>query len=363
MLLFIKNIKIKSKTGLTKKYPIVIQLPITNNCNSKCVMCNVHKMNPTKEMSSDQFKKVLNSSLFKKVIAVGINGGEPTLNKNLIQYVDVILALPKIKSLNIISHGFNQKILLSKLEEIYTKCKKAKVLFHVSISLDGVGQVHNNIRGLNVFNITAATIDEINNNKHKYCDSLDVGCTVIKQNVNHLNELSVYAESKNIDLRYRLGISNKRIESDKLLDDFSVLNNEYTQSALEFFYSQMGKEKSLSGKFKYFSIYYFLKSNEPKRLLGCLWQEDGVTLDHEGNIYYCAVESEKIGNLLSDNGESNFFLKENLQYRKTIIDSKCDNCIHDYPGVPTFINVLPFLKELFHRNFFTKKYKYLSKIS
>ena len=363
LLFFIKNVKIKAASGLSKKYPLVIQFPITNKCNSKCVMCNVHKMNPTEEMSSEQLKKMLSSPLFKKVKAVGINGGEPTLNKSLIQYVEAILTLPKIKALNIISHGFNQKMLLNDLKEIYIKCKKAKVSFHVSISLDGVGLVHNNIRGLNVFDITASTIDEINNNKHKYCDSLDVGCTVIKQNINHLNELSVYAEVKNIDIRYRLGISNKRIESNKLLDDFSILNNEYTQAGMEFFYSQIGKEKSISRKFKYFSIYYFLKQKKTKRLLGCFWQENGVTLNHEGNIYYCAVESEKIGNLLSDNGESVFFSKENLQYRKTIIDTKCDSCIHDYSGQPNLSNILPFLKELFYRNIFSKKYRFLSKIN
>lgn len=361
LLLFVKNTTLRRKSGLVKKYPKVIQLPITYKCNSKCVMCNIWKMDSDNEMNLESFSKVLKSDLFKKVVAVGINGGEPSLVKQLPEYIDVVLKLPKLKSLSIISHGFNQKMLLPKLKAIYQKCKKDGVTFNVSISLDGVGDIYNTVRGLKVFDITASTIDEINKNKSQYCDAFDVGCTVIKHNVNYLSELSEYARSKNINIKYRLGISNKRIESNKLLNDFSVFNDKNVQTTKEFFYSRIGQEKKLYDKFKYFSIYYFLNNNYSKRLFGCFWQNEGITLDSKGNIYYCAVESDKIGNLLNDDGVSTFFLAENLKYRQNIIDTKCDNCIHDYAGNPKFSNIIPFIKELYFRNMFTAIYKFLSK--
>lgn len=354
---FIKNSRFRKKSGLAKKYPKVIQLPITYKCNSKCVMCNIWKMNSDNEMTLDDFKKVMKSDLFKKVIAVGINGGEPSLLKQLLQYIDVVLRLPKIKSISLISHGFNKKFLLPQLKIIYQKCKKAGVVFNVSISLDGIGDVYNTIRGVETFKITASTIDEINKNKSEYCDNFDVSCTVIKQNINDLNELSEYTSSRNIDIKYRLGISNKRIESNKLLEKFSVLNDKNIQTAKEFFYSRIGKESNLYDKFKYFAIYYYLNNNFSKRLLGCYWQDEGVTLDAKGNIYYCAVESKKIGNLLTDDGESVFFSEDNLKYRKSILETKCNTCIHDYAGKPKFKNIKLFLKEIFYRNMFTTMYK------
>ena len=324
-------------------------------------MCNIWKMNSDNEMNLDNFKQVMKSKLFKKVVAVGINGGEPSLLKQLPEYIDVVLQLPKLKSLSIISHGFNQKLLLPKLKSIYQKCKNAGITFNISVSLDGIGDVYNKIRGVNVFNITASTIDEINQNQSQYCDAFDVGCTVIKQNVNHLSELSYYANSKDLNIKYRLGISNKRIESNKLLNDFSVFDNPDVQPAKEFFYSRIGQENKLYNKFKYFSMYYFLNNDFSKRLLGCFWKDEGVTLDSKGNIYYCAVESNKIGNLLNDEGVSTFFSKQNLNYRKSILSSKCDTCIHDYAGTPRFENIIPFFKELYYRNMFTAVYKFLSK--
>ncbi len=361
ILSFLRNTRLQKTSGLKKKYPRVIQLPITYKCNSKCVMCNIWKMNSDDEMNLETFSKVLKSRLFKKVVAVGINGGEPSLVKQLPEYIDAVLLLPKLKSISIISHGFNQKLLLPQLKTIYKKAKNAGVKFNVSISLDGVGDIYNKVRGLNVFHVTASTIDEINNNLNLYCDYFEVGCTVIQQNINELTELANYAKNKNINIKYRLGISNNRIESYKLLDNFSVLNNQYVQTAKEFFYSLIGKENRIYNKFKYFSIYYYLEHGFSKRLLGCLWQDKGITLDSKGNIYYCAVESKKLGNLLTDDAESTFFSKENLQYRKNIIDTKCNGCIHDYAGAPEFRNIIPFIKELFNRNLFANRYKLLSK--
>ncbi len=359
---FLKNVRLRKISGSKKKYPLVIQLPITYKCNSKCTMCNIWKMDSENEMNLETFQKAIKSKLFKKVIAVGINGGEPSLLKQLPEYVDALLTLPEIKSISLITHGFNHKLILNYLKQIYQKTQKTGVLFNVSVSLDGVGSVHNKIRGLEIFKKTEATIDEINTNRHLYCDVFEVACTVIKQNVYHLPELAIYAEKKNLTIKYRLGISNKRIESNKILDNFSIMNNEKTlQTAKEFFYSQIGKVSGIYDKFKYFSFFYFLEHNLSKRLLGCYWQNKGVTLDSKGNLYYCAVESEQIGNIIKGDGTAMFFSEENLAYRKNILKNKCNQCIHDYAGKPELRNIMPFIKELINRNLFSNKYKFLSK--
>ena len=46
---FIRNTTILRIDGSMKKYPKVIQLPITYRCNSRCLMCNVWKMDTTDE--------------------------------------------------------------------------------------------------------------------------------------------------------------------------------------------------------------------------------------------------------------------------------------------------------------------------
>lgn len=329
--------------GSSKKYPKVIQLAITYNCNSKCVMCNIWKMDHSNEMTVEEFSNFMKDNIFKEVETVGINGGEPSLVPNLPEYIKEVLTLPKIKSLNIISHGFSQKPLLKSLEEIYKMCKEKNIHFQVLISLDGVGEIHNTVRGkTNVFEKTSSTIDEITKNKYKYCDDLELGCTIVKQNIHNLIELDTYAKIKNYNLKFRLGIENKRIESDKLKDQYSVIYNSLRQSAKEFFYYQMSQTKDFANKFKYYAIFSWLNS-EPKRILGCMWKEEGITLDARGELYYCAVASNSLGSLRREKGEKIFFDDKNIKYRKSIINNNCDGCIHDYTGKAEFKNVCRFI--------------------
>ena len=330
--------------GSKKKYPKVIQLPITYKCNSKCVMCNIWQMDHSGEATVEEFAKFMQDDLFKKVEAVGINGGEPSLVPNLYEYVDEILKLPSLKSLNLISNGFNAKSLFTQLEKIYATCKAKGIKFHISISLDGVENIHNTVRGISgAFQKTTATIDEIIKNQCKYCDSYDIACTIVKQNIDYLIELDTYAKSKNYNIKYRLGIDNKRIESDKLRDQYSVIYSPLKQSAKEFFHYQMFQAKDILSKFKYYAIYTWLNSKNPKRMLGCAWKDEGVTLDARGELYYCAVASDSIGSLRKNRGEKIFFDDKNINYRKFIIKNNCNKCIHDYNGKLYIKDVLKFL--------------------
>jgi len=349
-------------TGARKKYPKIVQLPITYRCNSKCVMCNIWQMDYSNEMTVEELSRFLKDPIFSKVETVGINGGEPSLIKELPAFAEEIMKLPKIKNLNIISHGFNKKLLLVALEEIYRKCKAKNVSFHISISLDGYDTIHDTVRGLKVFKLTSETILEIQNNKEKYCDTMEVACTVVAQNVEHLKELDAYARLNNMNIKYRMGIENKRIESDKLVEQYSLFYHNTLQGAKEFFHSRYMAATNLKRKFKYFSIYYFLVSKKKKRLMGCHWQERGITMDSRGSLYYCAVASDKIGSLREEKGTDIFFSDKNISHRKNIINHNCDNCVHDYDGKPQTVNVLFFLKNLLFEKYFWVSYYLKAKL-
>lgn len=356
---FLQTSSCRPIDGSKKKYPKVIQLPITYNCNARCVMCNIWQMDHSGEATVEEFAKFMQDDIFKKVEAVGINGGEPSLVPNLFEYADEILKLPSLKSLNIISHGFSPKPLFKNIEKIYSACKEKGINFHVAISLDGVGEIHDIVRGRpHVFEKTTETIDEIIKNQHKYCDSYDIGCTIVSQNIAYLIELDTYAKSKNYNIKYRLGIDNKRIESDKLRDQYSVIYSPLRQSAKEFFHYQMSQTKDLANRFKYYSIFSWLNSKNPQRMLGCTWKDEGITLDARGELYYCAVASDSIGSLRKEKGEKIFFDDKNIEYRKSIIKNNCDGCIHDYSGQPEFKNVLKFLSDTFKDRLTMKLYQW-----
>lgn len=355
----IVHVRWKREIGKIKAYPKVIQFPITYRCNSRCVMCNIWKMDHSNEMTLEEIKNYLKDPIFKEVSSVGINGGEPSLVKELPQIAEQVLNLPKIKFLNIISNGFNKEAFLIKVEKIYELCRKKSVNFHLSFSLDGYGEIHDNVRGVKkAFERASNSIYYVLENKSRYCDSIDIDCTIVKQNVNHLIELDTYASKKKYPMKYRLGIENKRIASDEIISDYSVLHDTKSrQSATEFIHSRFFKAKNIVDKFKYFSLFHFLSEKNPKRLLGCMWQDEGITIDAKGNIYYCAVASKKIGSLRKQKGEAVFFDEHNIAYRKSILKDMCRNCIHDYSGKPYIGDVLIFLKHYIFERIWCKIYR------
>jgi sulfatase maturation enzyme AslB (radical SAM superfamily) len=227
------------------------------------------------------------------------------------------------------------------------------------VSLDGYGEIHDKVRGIpKVFKKTFETIKEIKANRSLYCDSFDVGCTVISQNVNYLEQLNAFAKKIEIQIKFRMGIENKRIESEKLFPSFSGFNGKGLFSSKTFFYSQYKNSKTISDKFKYFSIFNSINNGRSKRLMGCNWKNQGITLDSRGNIYYCAVESECIGNLKNTPGEKIFFDEAHLKYRESIVQNKCDSCVHDYYGNPEIKNFLIFVFQVLHERFWAKIYAF-----
>lgn len=356
--------KIKKTSGWNMKKPTVIQLPITYNCNSKCVMCNIWNMDHSNEADSNEFSKFMSDELFSKVTSVGINGGEVSLIPNLPQYITHVLNLPKLKNLNIISNGFRGENLREHLSAIYKECKEKNVKLSVIISLDGYESIHDEVRGLRrAFEKATNTINDIHLNRHLYCDNFELACTVIESNVNNLVELDRYCINKGYHIKYRLGIENKRIESNLLVDNFSVIYNKNFQSAMEFFH-HLYRRTSYSNfkeKFKYFAIFDWLNSDSDKkrRRLGCDWQDRGVTLDSRGALYYCAVDSDTIGSLRTklSNGSEIFFSHNNLNYRQSIIDNSCNQCIHDYNGRPYLKDLLYFISEDFKSKLSMRIYK------
>src|SRR5436309_696308 len=59
--------------------PTVIQFPINDICNSRCVMCNIWERKRDKEITPQELRQILADPLFREVRYVGMSGGEPTL--------------------------------------------------------------------------------------------------------------------------------------------------------------------------------------------------------------------------------------------------------------------------------------------
>ncbi|MDD5418016.1 MAG: radical SAM protein [Candidatus Nanoarchaeia archaeon] len=136
---FLKNYQKNKK----KTFPDVVNYDITSKCNLKCEHCYWWKTRATKELTDKEWEKVFKEHVEKGAVMGYLTGGEPTLRINVIR-----TAYNIFNSIGIVSNG-TRKI----PEEI--QCR-------IFVSIDGPKEIHNKIRGVDVFD---KVIENIKNDK------------------------------------------------------------------------------------------------------------------------------------------------------------------------------------------------------
>jgi len=317
-------------------------MPITSKCNSKCLTCNVWKQEKRIDLDPIILKEVLKDNFFSKVETVGLNGGELTLYKEYEKLLSAVLSLKSIKTIHIISNGLITKKILSLLEYSKKICTNEGVSIGFTISIDGISGSHDFVRGIKgAYEKTINSLELILQEKEKYCDYIEVGCTVSKYNVGYLSAIDSTLSAFKIPIIYHLAVPNKRIKTFNN-SDYSVFEDERARIlAAEFFFTQFLTVKSKLAKFRNFSTYYFLLNKGKYRLSACDWLRRDVTIDENLNLYLCATASENIGNL-RENPASFYLAKKRFNAIENDISNLCDSCIH-YNSLPTIKGLIVFL--------------------
>jgi len=322
------RIEVRKQNGCKTSKPKIIQMPLTNNCNLRCKTCNVYNHKGS-SLSLTDLQKAVKDDFFSEVVSVGINGGEPFTSPQINEYLNTVLLLPKLKSVSIISNGILTSIILDKLEYIYKKCKEKNVTLLFTTSLDGCKNIHDKIRGLDgAFDKTIKTYHEITSNKNKYCDKSGIICTISRYNIYDIKDFIAYVNLHKLEnVSYQLAVKHKRLHNEEM--SFSVLDDKYTKMlAQELFYELFTTTKEN----KYYFIFRYLNDGiNRSRMSPCNFANRDVTIDGLGNLLYCATSSKIIGHITENNLSEIFFAKENIDYRKGLVDNECDGCIH-YTG-------------------------------
>jgi MoaA/NifB/PqqE/SkfB family radical SAM enzyme len=303
--------------------PRVLQFPVTANCNMNCIMCNIESIKGRKDLSVQEYRTILINRLFSRIESVGINGGEPFLYYNLVDLVGMLCSvLPKIRNVYIITNGYFTEKLLTQLPRIKSSCAKAGVMLHLSISIDGVGAMHDAIRCLGgAFLHVEETCRQISSDREKYCDTFQIICTVTKVNVYHLTEVDVWAKENRYPISYNVGTLHKRLHNEVKYEGFSVLPDVHSKMmAIEFFYRKFAENKSKT----YFALYKYLLSG--RRATACDFANNGCTLDSDGQLYYCATYSKSLGLVSSTNAYEVF--ESGRAYREELLTTHCATCSH-----------------------------------
>ena len=311
------------------KKPTLINLPITEVCDSKCVMCNVWKDDKDDAFTPKILEIKFRDPFYDKVKHLGISGGEPTLNPSLYENIKVILKeLKNLKTLSMTSHGFHtdkHKLLLPKIKEI---CELNNVNFSLNISLDGIEEVHLKIRRIkDAYKKTTSTAF--------YAKSINIPVqfqtTVSRDNVYNIVKIREFAITNGFESIFRVATEISRLYNENLQDKIALSNKQKS-----FFADFLRSERTIYacnsvGRRLFYSDLSERLITGKDRVAPCSFQSTGLFLSPVGKIYNCSISDNPLEVNANNLGES-IKSEKNSKILKDLIDNKCNSCLHDQSG-------------------------------
>ncbi len=184
-------------TGRLIAHPFIppehVYFSLTNRCCLRCVMCDIPQSPGRREdeLSTDEVKKIILQIKELGVRHLIFSGGEPLLRRDLTELIRFSRE-SGIFWVDIITNG-----ILCNDEVAQTLIDSG--LNHVTISLDGISEVNDAIRGWGSFAKSVEAIDKLNYYKEKMkliSPSIGINFTILNKNINDMLKIVEFAKSK-----------------------------------------------------------------------------------------------------------------------------------------------------------------------
>jgi MoaA/NifB/PqqE/SkfB family radical SAM enzyme/polysaccharide pyruvyl transferase WcaK-like protein len=312
-----------------------LNISLTDTCNAKCNMCDVWKNPKDQHFSKSNARNIVESKEFRSVNHIGLSGGEPYLNPNIIDIVNTLCELKSLNSISITSHGFNfERItrILPKLEKI---CRSRSIRLICNYSIDGIGEKHDEIRG--VPGGFAKTEKAILFSKGLGLEVI-AQCTLQNSNLYNALEINDWCITNNVPCQFRVATEIARLKNKKSIQRVQLDKEKY-DFLIDFLESDEIKKSAKN--FRQQVFYYFLAKqlSTSVRHNPCKYQRRGLAVDGRGNCFQCSIAAEKSFTLT--NGSGSMIISR--RSRAKFVKKTCSDCIHDQSGFYSPIHLMEYV--------------------
>jgi sulfatase maturation enzyme AslB (radical SAM superfamily) len=334
--------------------PTVLIYNCTWVCDAKCTMCNNWKWGDRKsDMTLEQLEPVMDSPFWGAVENLNISGGEPTTRLDLPQMVELFQRrLPRLRKIGINTTGLTPARAIPMLTRIVKFCAEKELLISIRVSLDGIGDVHNQVRAVkNGFDKASQTIAAMQALAAEHPNfQFGIASTIFAKNLEDAENILTWARTKNLDVVFNmLRFTDAMLHNGGLKETIGFQDREETFMR-KFFLDRVKEESVLSGQSFMYLHYADMIANGYHRTMPCPFQSQGLLLNPNGDLHYCE-NSQKIGNVLDESAESLYFKAENLAHRQHIKDEICPTCLSpcqvNVGAMKQFVPYAKFLKRAY----------------
>jgi MoaA/NifB/PqqE/SkfB family radical SAM enzyme len=334
--------------------PTVLIYNCTWVCDARCTMCNNWKWGDRKsDMTLAQVEPVMDHEFWGAVENLNISGGEPTTRNDLPELVEMFHRhLPRLRKIGINTTGLTPHRAIPMLTRIVEFCAKNGILISIRVSLDGIGDVHNQVRDVKRGFEKASQTIEAMQALSKQHDNFQFGIasTIFATNMEDAENILAWARTKGLDVVFNMLRFTDAMLHNKQLEEKIGFREREEQFMRKFFLDRVQEESVLSGQAFMYLHYADMIANGYQRTMPCPFQSQGLLLNPNGDLHYCE-NSEKLGNVLDDPAESLYYKAENLMHRQHLKDKVCPTCLSpcqvNVGAMKQFVPYAKFLKRAY----------------
>ena len=301
--------------------PAIFHFPVTYRCNGRCVMCNIWKQSGRPELTLQEIETMLRDPLFKTIKDVILTGGEPTLRNDVGEIAKLLVEYCKdLRSISITTNGLIPLRVIKACKETLEACKETKIGVGCAVSLDGLHEYHDKVRGAkNAFKKTVETIFLVKELQKTAKIITSSQATISKWNVQNMYALEKWFKENNVPHSFAVATYRKRNLNEEL--DF-VIEDEYLQKYVSFLEHL---KKKCEWNYLYEFFWNAIKYGRKREIL-CPFAVEAISVDPNGDMYYC-TDSERIGNIHVRAPSEIYYDEKNIKYRKHIQKTICPTCL------------------------------------
>jgi MoaA/NifB/PqqE/SkfB family radical SAM enzyme len=288
--------------GWPRLLPLNVTVSVTDRCNSRCRTCNIWRKEVGQELTADELDRVFRS-LGRAPYWITFSGGEPFLRRDLADLCQSAYEHCRPAILNIPTNGLLHRQIPTRVAEIARRCPDSQLI--VNLSLDGVGERHDQIR--NVPGNFARAMETYRGLKAVAASgeapNLTVGLHTVLSvyNLDEFDEVYALARELAPD-SYVTEIAEERVELDTVGSGITPSRQAYAQVIDRL--SERLRAQSFSGISRVTQalrlVYYDLVKRimrERRQVIPCYagWLSAHILPD--GEVWECSVMGSSMGNL------------------------------------------------------------------
>jgi len=305
---------------------------ITARCNSRCRMCfnwkNIDNFRSRPELTLDEIHKI--SEGLKNLLYLTISGGEPTFRDDLTKIIQIFTKRNKVQFVTLPTNG----VMPSRIHDLVDRVlfENPRVSFRIVLPLDGIGSLHDEIRGLSgSFERLLETYHKLDSLRSKYHNfDIDVNTVLSSYNCRKIKEIIDFAEKDlNVDnhvLALTRGDTREPEAGMFSVKDVQDAINMIEERSIRHPYRRHDSGRDIIKALKLRMRDVLLETLKKDRgVIPCLAGRKVIMIDDVADVYPCELLDKKMASLREINFDMKkaLFSPEARKIKDWIIKSKC----------------------------------------